>query len=1396
MKRVHLLHSLLPLSVLMASHVRISHAQVNVTSPSATELVRHTRIPVGYFNGVPAIDIPLYTIQSKDVIFPISLSYHASGIKVNQYPTMVGLGWNMNLGAITRVVNGLPDEMCRADVGDMKGESHSEFDDVGYYFSSGVLDRDDWASESRLIDHYVSSATLSYDVEPDEFVINAYGLSGSIFFYRDTDGTVHSQVKSNNGETFKVECPVMSDTLNNVIFSGNDAEKPLISYRIYKLFKEFTIIKNDGTKLTFGGGNDYIEFHTEKKVSHKGKAYLKTSPSSWLLKEIVSPNGNKMSFKYRRDGSPVIMSDVRTDVWTADYASGSSNPSPATDPDRGKSFIIQHPLYPLSITSDDGLEIQFSTSRDSDLATVTEDDARYLSTDGINPDLDDICYSTDDPANAGKRAVEPHNYSHKLVKIDVCHKRELIKAFTFRYIDTSTERLKLDMMNIGNAAGSSEQTYYFEYDDSTLPQYNSTVTDNWGYWNNKNYRNNVYKEEFFDFRTADFNYAKAESLTKITYPTGGHVTFDYELNDYSKIATQAPDFCLVERSGTAGGLRIKQMTHRTDSIEYVHSFDYKNTDGTSSGVLSGVPVYVAEGGNHESLEYSTWWGLTYYSLKADIKQYYQMESEAYINTLGMTTGNHVTYSRVVESIGQTNPLRKEYLYTNHDTHPDTSDFAMYTNIDNVSLDNKFTSRALMRGLLTNEVWYNGDDKVKEIINIYDNRAIIYEDYVKSIDVFTIPGSPMAALEFPFARYAPYKILTFYPYLTSRTEHIYDPTGTAVISSQEEQYTYNDHLLLKMVVRKDSKGLQETTSVTYPDEYRSGIYTDMTARNMISYPVETTKSVSGRITSASLNEYKEYNSNILPAKAWRLNLVESLDSADFTRYCVNGKDPGYVLDSEVVDYDKSGNPLHICDNQGVHTSYKWGYGASFPTAQIINAANTYKLTTESIIQTNTKTIRFDPSRPSSNIRSHTFTTNMTGDVTIMLSGALGYDWVVEGKLDSQNFVVVQLRSGKSLEEPWSRYASAYTYTITFKNIVAGVHQIHIIHTNNRAGDYASGEFGSMTYTYRNRETNFTEEGEDEFLYENFEDSSLCGIYPFGYHSNACRVGSYEVALKGDSDRKYILDYRVYENGGWKYVRTDMGGRSHVIDEGVKPIDDVRVYPEDADMQSFSWKPHIGMWSRTNSAGITESYAFDRFGRLESIKDNNGDIIRHYKYNYVSSSLTSITQEYYNEAMSMSFGSSLCDTTSGYRPIPVEYAVPAGKYSSAISQNDANILAFNDLITNGKAYADTYGTCQLHIAVSVYNTLATPVTIQCILRKTGVTSERLYMVPSSRQIGTSGVLIEDYVPKTVYLPRENYLYVRILNEDMEEIPFISEFGHANGFLYSEDNFPQDRDTYIIR
>ncbi len=79
-------------------------------SPNASALIRQANIEVGHYTGVPNISIPFGSVPGKDISVPISIDYHASGIKVQDVASSVGLGWNLNAGgAITRVVQGIPD---------------------------------------------------------------------------------------------------------------------------------------------------------------------------------------------------------------------------------------------------------------------------------------------------------------------------------------------------------------------------------------------------------------------------------------------------------------------------------------------------------------------------------------------------------------------------------------------------------------------------------------------------------------------------------------------------------------------------------------------------------------------------------------------------------------------------------------------------------------------------------------------------------------------------------------------------------------------------------------------------------------------------------------------------------------------------------------------------------------------------------------------------------------------------------------------------------------------------------------------------------------------------------------------------------------------------------------
>jgi hypothetical protein len=93
------------------------HAQYKAPSivpltPIAAEFNRYGDHAVNASTGKPEISIPLYQINSGTLTLPISLSYFAGGIKVGQVATNIGLGWSLNAGGvISRQVRGIPDEI-------------------------------------------------------------------------------------------------------------------------------------------------------------------------------------------------------------------------------------------------------------------------------------------------------------------------------------------------------------------------------------------------------------------------------------------------------------------------------------------------------------------------------------------------------------------------------------------------------------------------------------------------------------------------------------------------------------------------------------------------------------------------------------------------------------------------------------------------------------------------------------------------------------------------------------------------------------------------------------------------------------------------------------------------------------------------------------------------------------------------------------------------------------------------------------------------------------------------------------------------------------------------------------------------------------------------------------
>jgi len=143
-------------------------------APNLASLAKHVDVPVTYYTGTPQIDIPIYGISNGSLSMPVSLSYHASGIRVDEDASWVGLGWSLQAGgSISRSVRGLPDEGGNGFLS--VGSQITQPNPSGDYLAN--------ASQGKI------------DTESDTYFLSAPGLS--VKFYFNYDGTILLQDYTN-----------------------------------------------------------------------------------------------------------------------------------------------------------------------------------------------------------------------------------------------------------------------------------------------------------------------------------------------------------------------------------------------------------------------------------------------------------------------------------------------------------------------------------------------------------------------------------------------------------------------------------------------------------------------------------------------------------------------------------------------------------------------------------------------------------------------------------------------------------------------------------------------------------------------------------------------------------------------------------------------------------------------------------------------------------------------------------------------------------------------------------------------------------------------------------------------------------------------------------------------
>jgi hypothetical protein len=193
------------------------------------------------------------------------------------------------------------------------------------------------------------------------------------------------------------------------------------------------------------------------------------------------------------------------------------------------------------------------------------------------------------------------------------------------------------------------------------------------------------------------------------------------------------------------------------------------------------------------------------------------------------------------------------------------------------------------------------------------------------------------------------------------------------------------------------------------------------------------------------------------------------------------------------------------------------------------------------------------------------------------------------------------------------------------------------------------------------------------------------YSGSISKSALLSGNYNVALwaKG-SGAVTVNAVSKPVNGSWALYTWTLNGITSVsINTNGNLVDQVVLSPQSAQIATTNYNKGNDIESITDLKGNNNYFEYDEFNRLINIKNQNGSIVKNYAYQYKPPFL-SISQ-------SGSFTRSTCDV--GYVPgPPVTYTIPPGKYTSIISQEDADAQAWSDVYGyKGQENADVIGEC---------------------------------------------------------------------------------------------------------
>lgn len=1295
------------------------NAQVNVQTGSAT------------------FAIPMFQWQDSRsrLHFDMSLNYSSgSGLKVNDIASNVGQGWNLMAGGVvTRMQNGEPDDQYPHITGSVEQD-----DDLFKYPAGYLYNPDDVKTKGCPADlakypifkdknHiYRQKNAVAMDRELDYFAFNFNGKNG-LFVLNKNNNTgfllgdskvkirfVLSPTDLNYGTDKIIRTRIstffIQDEDGLTYRFGTYKDNPALQLGLTKVMRTGYCHADGSQMLTqpkFKDGKVYYQGLFEDNATQY--PYTKTTNpyivNSWYLTEIIDSFTNRrILFSY---GYKSVTDPVQIGISWNKEKNYSIISKKATQSEVPELLGIQFPDEQSTIYQRFLINVNYGANR-LDVQgekIISSIDIKYVN------------------SNITRTAAR---YELKTSYFILNHYGTPSSDF-----EKSVARLcLLSVKKYGIDLKADDQPYLFDYymgsnaADDFVPPYSFPVKDTWGYYNGSNsvaYNGAVLTSKPLSQLTIydlDNNkcrglcfmrnnvtgtvlnpkdgFAKNGLLRQIVYPTGGTVTYEYSQN--------TGIFRTETASGKVGGVHVSKISTTDGGYSngcgnpVTTQYNYVNTDGSSSlwGIERPINTPPNPSKNHYAPtgQHYSW---SWHNFPAGTCEYdYQypgiLYQEEKISTKWIQTAITVL-SNVLDVVGIVMEI-KELVTVLGGGSPVS-----------LIIDVILSIGALLYSCLadasddyTSTIYYDFDlNNINPLPAQFKRVEIIPNtgDIGKTIQVFTSSDQ--------------------YPLWLGGNPNLL----------KQQRYGYWEYGLPKLITTLDKDG-NKIKEVEYNYEDIKHGYDCNTGQNiqteMTTMAVPNCKPISSCNCEVLINSSQRSDAwfndvSFIPTSTTNLRV----NTFDFFSGRLNLTDtyersfkPGstqYLQTATHYDYDDNNsfalNALNISKITTIQsngdTLYKYiKYAGDFSGTAVddLNANNCISTP----VSTVSSVARLNGTEKFLGEKVTEFTTSATGNIVASRT--------LEQRFTSpQSALMVYKGPGNAANPP-------YKQTQTFIYNAAG----------NLAGMKDEGNHTvANIYDYTDKYVVATVANADPLVdkpvYTSFETQGYYGGWAFtggspvyntakavtGIQSLDLAAGFNLKATGLNTSKAYKLSFwattTVTVSGGatlvisapvirgFTYYEYNIAqGTASVTLSGTATIDELRLYPETARMNTTAYNPLIGKISECDKNNHVTYYEYDNLGRLQFIKDEKKNIVKMYEYSIVSNKQAGCPGTYSNRLITEAFTKSNCST--GYQGNLVSYTVPAGKYTSTISQADADMKAENEINKYGQDNADnTAGACSL-------------------------------------------------------------------------------------------------------